>query len=115
VFVSEKLAANIFYYKLKKDLNQSSDYIAIFTVIKWETQQPAPKIIKNWKGANIKKIKKILKILKILLGEPGATKMRKINVNAKTKRIKKKKTGNKRTGAEHSYNGQNKPIIKSGI
>jgi len=47
MFVSEELAANIFYYKLKKDLNQSSDYIAIFTVIKWETQQPAPKVIKN--------------------------------------------------------------------
>jgi len=47
MFASEELAANILYYKLKKDLNQSSDYIAIFTVIKWETQQPAPKVIKN--------------------------------------------------------------------
>jgi len=109
VFASEKLAANIFYYKLKKNLNQSSDYIAIFTVIKWETQQPAPKIIKNWKGANIKKVKKILKIL---LSEPGATKVRKTGVNAEAKRIKKNKTGNKRTNTEYSYNGQNKPIIK---
>jgi len=87
VFVSEELAANILYYKPKKDLNQSSDYIAISTVIKWETQQPAPKIIKNWKGANIKKVKERLKML---LGEPGAIKVRKAGVNAEAERIKKK-------------------------
>jgi len=78
-------------------------------VIKWETQQPAPKIIKNWKGANMEEVKKRLKIL---LGEPGATRVRKAGVNAEAKRIKKNKIGNKRTGAEYSYNGQSKPIVK---
>jgi len=48
----------------------------------------------------------------MLLSEPGATKIRKINVNTKAKRIKKNKAGNKRTDTEHSYNGQNKPIVK---
>jgi len=60
-------------------------------------------------------MEKVKKRLKILLGEPGAIKMRKINVNTETKRIKKNKAGNKRTDTEYSYNGQSKPIIKLGI
>jgi len=48
----------------------------------------------------------------MLLSEPGATRMRKTGVNAETKRIKKNKAGNKRTGTGYSYNGQSKPIIK---
>ncbi len=47
----------------------------------------------------------------MLLNESGATKVRKININTKIKRIKKK-ISNKRTGTEHSYNGQSKFIIK---
>jgi len=50
--------------------------------------------------------------LKILLSEPGTTRVRKTGVNAETKRIKKKKIGNKRIGAGYSYNGQSKPMVE---
>jgi len=39
------------------------------------------------------------------VGEPGAIRVRKAGVDTETKRIKKNKAGNKRTGAEYSYNG----------
>jgi len=41
----------------------------------------------------------------MLLSELGATKIRKTSVNAKIKRIKKNKAGNKRTDTEYLYNG----------
>jgi len=84
LFASEDLAAHLLHCKTRRDIDQSSDHLAISTEFFWEAEQGSERIVRNWKKADMGEVRERVKML---VGEADAAHVLREGVEAEALRI----------------------------